>query len=61
MGLAVNAPAELPKHEDSFWATVNEGPLADASTVLEQALPMIDQLAYLTRVARRQRRRERQH
>jgi hypothetical protein len=61
VGLAVNAPAEIPKHEDRFWAQVNQGPPPDAETVLAAATPMIEQLAFLARVARRQRRRERQH
>lgn len=55
VGLAVNAPPELAKHEDRFWADVEAGPAPDPAAALAQAAPMIEQLAYLARVARRQR------
>ena len=58
MGLAVNAPGELPKHEGRFWDGVNP-PEQDAVGVLETAAQMIAQVAYCERVARRQRRRAR--
>ena len=59
IGLAVNAPAELPKQEALVWASVNRTETQDAVNVLEQAAQMIAQVALAERIARRQRRRAR--
>ncbi len=57
IGIGVNAPRELPKLEDRWWAEI-ERPDIPAEAAVEKAQAVIDQLAYIERVNRRMRKRK---